>query len=139
MQKKRKSLDIWERTYADTQVKLQNQRNLLIAALTEICKEYNEVQCEILDVKLDQWKRHQRKAGVGDENELKVIQNLCEKMYEIIQSVKCMVESISINCADQEATKQSDLFMKIGILFQNLISSTFMIVKQPPQVYTLKS
>ena len=139
MQKKRKSLDIWERTYAETQVKLQNQRNLLIAAFTEICNEYNEVQSEILDVKLVQWKRHQRKAGVGDENELKVIQNLCEKMYEIIQSVKCMVESISINCADQEATKQSDLFMKVGILFQNLISSTFMIVKQPPQVHTLKS
>uniref|UniRef100_UPI00358E64A9 signal transducer and activator of transcription 5B-like isoform X2 n=1 Tax=Myxine glutinosa TaxID=7769 RepID=UPI00358E64A9 len=99
------------------------------------------LQTTILDDEIIQWKRRQQLVGNGGppEGSLETLQRWCEGLAEIVwqnrQQVKRLelqVQQLPMNGAAQECLV--DLNSKITALLSTLVTSTFVIERQPPQV-----
>lgn len=126
---KKKKLETAERASASKNADLENKRVKLIEFFWITFEEYNQVQNDVLENHLTQWKMKQRIEGYGDENDLLSLQKLCEDLVDNIVSLMKISEQISWD------PMEADMVQKQLITpFHNLVSSTFMVVKQPPQV-----
>jgi signal transducer and activator of transcription 5B len=101
------------------------------------------VQKEVLDTKLDAWKREQQLAGNGLQITqcLENIQEWCEGIAEILWTSRTMVKQLEIFWqeisrfqAAPTPTLLPDLIEGFTSLLTNLVTGTFIIEKQPPQV-----
>lgn len=138
MKKQKESL---EKAIRAKYINLTNQRTALTNAFKTIFEMYKEVQSVVLDKELIQWKREQQLAGNGynmNVGHLEVIQEWCEGLAEIIWTMKQQVKQLSglrEKVGDlQNSTSEPDLLMNITELLSNLVTGTFIIEKQPPQV-----
>lgn len=117
-------------------------RLVLADKLKQTFKELNVLQSQILDEELIRWKREQQLAGNGAvfNSNLDTIQEWCESLAELIwlnrQQIK-EVERLKQKLA-LEPPGVSDclpqLMADITNLLSSLVTSTFIIEKQPPQV-----
>merc|ERR1719461_611986 len=122
---------------------LNNQRMDLTTAYERIFASYTKVQNVVLERELIQWKREQQLAGNGFNNNvahLEVIQEWCEGLAQIVWNLKQQVkqlgnlfEKINSN-AGQSSDKLKHLIEMITESLTNLVTGTFIIEKQPPQV-----
>ncbi|GIY78909.1 signal transducer and activator of transcription 5B [Caerostris darwini] len=103
--------------------------------------ELNELQKRILDTELIKWKRAQQLHGNGEpfHNNLDQIQEWCEALADIIwqnrqqiRQVESLVTQVPIPGNTLE--KLPMLNSSITGLLSSLVTSTFIIEKQPPQV-----
>ncbi|XP_039268530.1 signal transducer and activator of transcription 5B-like isoform X2 [Styela clava] len=100
-----------------------------------------QLQNQILEEELIQWKRAQALAynGVQHENNLDQLQQWCERLAEIIwqnrqqiKKVELQRQQLPINNPGRDLLPE--LNSTITSLLSTLVTSTFIIEKQPPQV-----
>merc|ERR1712018_1091803 len=139
----RKELDKMKQAISEKYNMLNNQRMDLTTAYERIFASYTKVQNVVLEKELIQWKREQQLAGNGFNNNvahLEVIQEWCEGLAQIVWNLKQQVkqlgnlfEKINSN-AGQSSDKLKHLIEMITESLTNLVTGTFIIEKQPPQV-----
>ncbi|XP_038076620.1 signal transducer and activator of transcription 5A-like isoform X2 [Patiria miniata] len=100
----------------------------------------SQVQSKVLNDELKIWKRQQQLAGIGcsPEGSLDILQSWCESLAEItwqnrqqLKRIEQLKQQLPMNMPAQEMPDLSNSFT--GLL-SALVSSTFVIEKQPPQV-----
>merc|ERR1719232_520520 len=116
-------------------------RNSVMSDIVFTVREAKEVQAEVLDNELIAWKREQQLAGNGLQMtlSLETIQEWCESLATIIWSTRQHVkelERLKTNLPDNATTPitTQQLTAEITDLLSNLVTVTFIIEKQPPQV-----
>jgi len=120
---------------------LTNKRTELTTAFKQMYELYKEVQHVVLEKLLIQWKREQQLAGNGyDVNivQLEVLQEWCEGLADIIWTMRQQVKQLQglrekVGDPSGQAN-EPDLLTNITELLTNLVTGTFIIEKQPPQV-----
>ncbi|XP_061872767.1 signal transducer and activator of transcription 5B-like isoform X1 [Colius striatus] len=138
LQQKKASLEAWLHQEAQT---LQQYRMDLSEkhqkTLQLLCKQ----QTTILDDELIQWKCRQQLAGNGGppEGTLDVLQTWCEKLAEIIWQNRQQIRRAEHLCQQLPIPGPveemlSKLNGTITDIISALVTSTFIIEKQPPQV-----
>lgn len=123
---------------------LTTKRLELVDNFKMIIRQIQQIQNLVLNKYLSNWKLNQSKAGNGampmNMNSLDTIQSWCESLADIIWNTREAVRHVSKfkrqlgaeepNVPDYLPTLHSD----VTNLLMNLITSTFIIEKQPPQV-----
>lgn len=100
----------------------------------------NLLQSQVLDEELIRWKREQQLAGNGApfNNNLDTIQEWCEALAEVIWQNRQQIKRVEMLRAQLPIGQPSDaittLKSQITSLLSSLVTSTFIIEKQPPQV-----
>ncbi|XP_042239930.1 signal transducer and activator of transcription 5B-like isoform X2 [Homarus americanus] len=103
----------------------------------------NNLQQRILDEELINWKREQQMAGNGkpfNQNKLDQIQDWCEALAEIIWLNRFQIKECERHQTKIPITPPGGVDMlptlnsHITRLLSSLVTSTFIIEKQPPQV-----
>lgn len=109
----------------------------------ETCNKLTEVQTHFLDEQLISWKRQQQLAGNGApfDASLDTLQQWCENLAELIWSNRQQIKKVELLRAQLPINippGQQDLLpllnKTITGLLSSLVTSTFIIEKQPPQV-----
>lgn len=120
---------------------LVGKRSGLFNSYVEIYKSVRDVQAQVLDKELIRWKRDQQLAGNGHpiNMSLEVLQEWCEGLADIIWTMRQQVrqlEGLREKLGDSPNTGNllPDLLASITELLSNLVTGTFIIEKQPPQV-----
>ncbi|XP_061823075.1 signal transducer and activator of transcription 5B-like isoform X4 [Nerophis lumbriciformis] len=138
LQNKRATLETWLAREAST---LQKYRLDLSEQHQKTLVVLRKQQTLILDEELIQWKRRQQLAGNGGPHEggLDILQSWCEKLADLIWTNRQQIR----RC--EHLTQQlplpgpmEDLLNKLNAditdIISALVTSTFIIEKQPPQV-----
>jgi len=138
----KKQKEAMEKSIRNKYINLTNQRTALQNAFAQIYEEYKQVQNIVLDKELLTWQREQQMAGNGynmNMPHLEVIQEWCEGLADIIWTMKQQVKQLQnlrekVSDPQNNGDNKPDLLMDITKLLYNLVRSTFIIEKQPPQV-----
>ena len=121
---------------------LQRQQTL-INSYKDICLRVKEVQARVLDTILVEWKTAQKLSGNGRTitSNLDTIQEMCEGLADIIWTTRQQVKQLQdinsrmrVDDPHMASAVISELFSEFTELLSNLVSSTFVIEEQPPQV-----
>ncbi|NWT48162.1 STA5B protein, partial [Chroicocephalus maculipennis] len=138
LQQKKASLEAWLHREAQT---LQQYRVDLAEKHQKTLQLLRKQQTTILDDELIQWKRRQQLAGNGGppEGTLDVLQTWCEKLAEIIWQNRQQIRRAEHLCQQLPISGPveemlSELNGTITDIISALVTSTFIIEKQPPQV-----
>ncbi|MGH0156592.1 UNVERIFIED_CONTAM: hypothetical protein FKN15_031763 [Acipenser sinensis] len=138
LQTKRATVEAWLTREANT---LQKYRLDLAEKHQKTLQLLHKQQTIILDDELIQWKRRQQLSGNGGppEGGLDVVQSWCEKLAEInwqnrqqIRRAEHLRQQLPIPGPIEELL--TDLNKQITDIISALVTSTFIIEKQPPQV-----
>ncbi|XP_072343410.1 signal transducer and activator of transcription 5B-like isoform X1 [Scyliorhinus torazame] len=138
LQQKRTSVESWLQREAQT---LQQFRLDLAEKHQKTLQLLRKLQTIILDDELIQWKRRQQLAGNGGQSEgsLDVLQSWCEKLAETIWQNRQQIrraehqrQQLPIPGPVEELL--TELNATITDVISALVTSTFIIEKQPPQV-----
>ncbi|KAG8446643.1 hypothetical protein GDO86_014188 [Hymenochirus boettgeri] len=138
LQQRQASLEAWLQREAQT---LQQYRLDLSEKHQKTLQLLRKQQTIILDDELIQWKRRQQLAGNGGppEGSLDLLQTWCEKLAEIIwqnrqqiRRAEHLCQQLPIPGAVEELL--AELNATITDIISALVTSTFIIEKQPPQV-----
>jgi len=121
--------------------RLSSLRTDLVRDLVSNFHEVKEVQAQVLDKELINWKREQQLAGNGLNMTLSLesLQEWCEGLANIIWTMRQQIKQLELlnaQIADPatEANLLPELLSGITDLLSNLVTGTFIIEKQPPQV-----
>ncbi|XP_061447208.1 signal transducer and activator of transcription 5B isoform X2 [Rhineura floridana] len=138
LQQKKASLETWLHREAQT---LQQYRVKLAEKHQQTLALLRKQQTIILDDELIQWKRRQQLAGNGGpaEGPLDGLQAWCEKLAEIICQNRQQVRRAEHLCQQLPIPGPieemlADLNTTVTDIISALVTSTFIIEKQPPQV-----
>ncbi|BFZ06348.1 hypothetical protein BsWGS_09387 [Bradybaena similaris] len=123
---------------------LQNLRIELAKKYEETIIGLQELQKEILDNELISWKRRQQLAGNGlimTNSSLETLQQWCESLADLIwqnrQQIKKstqLQQQLPIKFPDNKEDLLPKLNDTITGLLSSLVTSTFIVEQQPPQV-----
>ncbi|XP_022191583.2 signal transducer and activator of transcription 5B [Nilaparvata lugens] len=118
-----------------------NMRYKIVERLKDTIQQLSLVQARILDEEMLRWKRNQQLSGNGANfnSNLDNIQDWCERLAELIwlnrQQIKEMERvTLKVNLNLPVNPDLRDLDSQITQLLSSLVTSTFVIEKQPPQV-----
>jgi signal transducer and activator of transcription 5B len=109
----------------------------------ETCQRLTDLQSHFLDEQLISWKRQQQLAGNGApfDASLDTLQQWCEHLAELIwqnrqqiKKVELLRAQLPINIPAGQQDHLPTLNTTITGLLSSLVTSTFIIEKQPPQV-----
>uniref|UniRef100_A0A672GXS4 Signal transducer and activator of transcription n=1 Tax=Salarias fasciatus TaxID=181472 RepID=A0A672GXS4_SALFA len=138
LQSKRATVEAWLTREATT---LQKHRLDLSEQHQKTLSVLRKQQTLILDEELIQWKRRQQLAGNGGPHEggLDVLQSWCEKLADLIwqnrqQIRRCEHLTQQLPLPGPMEELLSKLNADITDIISALVTSTFIIEKQPPQV-----
>uniref|UniRef100_A0A8D3CP85 Signal transducer and activator of transcription n=1 Tax=Scophthalmus maximus TaxID=52904 RepID=A0A8D3CP85_SCOMX len=138
LQSKRATVEAWLTREAST---LQKYRLDLSEQHQKTLSLLRKQQTLILDEELIQWKRRQQLAGNGGPHEggLDVLQSWCEKLADLIwqnrqQIRRCEHLTQQLPLPGPMEELLSKLNGDITDIISALVTSTFIIEKQPPQV-----
>jgi len=148
-------------TRLDNEQRLQKQKQTLDAQLSQnaqqllklrlalaeqhnvTCQNLSELQAHFLDEQLIGWKRMQQLAGNGAQFDasLDTLQQWCETLADLvwqnrqqIKKVELLRNQLPINLPPNTVDLIPALNSTITNLLSSLVTSTFIIEKQPPQV-----
>ncbi|XP_021562739.1 signal transducer and activator of transcription 5B isoform X3 [Carlito syrichta] len=138
LQQKQVALEAWLQREAQT---LQQYRVELAEKHQKTLQLLRKQQTIILDDELIQWKRRQQLAGNGGppEGSLDVLQSWCEKLAEIIWQNRQQIRRAEHLCQQLPIPGPveemlAEVNATITDIISALVTSTFIIEKQPPQV-----
>ncbi|XP_059047347.1 signal transducer and activator of transcription 5B [Achroia grisella] len=116
----------------------------LVDHLKENIGILGELQSQVLDGELIKWKREQQLSGNGVQMQtnLNVIQEWCELLADLIWTSRQQVNNVSRISSKALADARQpelinmldDMSKQVTSLLSTLVTSTFVIEKQPPQV-----
>ncbi|XP_026873290.1 signal transducer and activator of transcription 5B isoform X1 [Electrophorus electricus] len=138
LQSRKATLEAWLTREANT---LQEYRQDLAEKQQRTLALLRKQQTVIVDDELIQWKRRQQLAGNGgpSEGSLDILQSWCEKLADMIwqnrqqiRRVEHLTQQLPIPGPTEELLK--DLNATVTDIISALVTSTFIIEKQPPQV-----
>ncbi|XP_076437051.1 signal transducer and activator of transcription 5B-like [Babylonia areolata] len=114
-----------------------------------IVEELQNMQRRVLDMELINWKRRQQLGGNGEpppKSELDMLQIWCEHLAEIIWNIRQQIRRMSILCVqlpismpDGVVDQLPGLNDVITGMLSSLVTSTFIVEQQPPQVLKKES
>ena len=142
VKKHKTNKETMEKAIKQKYLNLSSQRSGLINAFVQIYRSVREVQMQVLDKELIRWKRDQQLAGNGHymKFSLETLQEWCEGLADIIWTMRQQVrqlEGLREKLGDPQNTNANilpGLLSEITELLSNLVTGTFIIEKQPPQV-----
>ncbi|XP_060795294.1 signal transducer and activator of transcription 5B [Neoarius graeffei] len=138
LQSRKATLEAWITREANT---LQKYRQDLAEKHQRTLTLLRKQQTVIVDDELIQWKRRQQLAGNGGppEGSLDILQSWCEKLADMVwqnrqqlRRVDHLTQQLPIPGPTEELLKE--LNATITDIISALVTSTFIIEKQPPQV-----
>uniref|UniRef100_A0A8C1WB64 Signal transducer and activator of transcription n=1 Tax=Cyprinus carpio TaxID=7962 RepID=A0A8C1WB64_CYPCA len=138
LQSRKSTLEAWLTREANT---LQKYRQELAEKHQRTLALLRKQQTVIIDDELIQWKRRQQLAGNGGPSEggLDILQAWCEKLADMIwqnrqqiRRVEHLTQQLPIPGPTEELL--TDLNATVTDIISALVTSTFIIEKQPPQV-----
>ncbi|KAB5555165.1 hypothetical protein PHYPO_G00030360 [Pangasianodon hypophthalmus] len=138
LQSRKATLEAWITREANT---LQKYRQDLAEKHQRTLALLRKQQTVIVDDELIQWKRRQQLAGNGGppEGSLDILQSWCEKLADMVwqnrqqlRRVDHLTQQLPIPGPTEELLKE--LNATITDIISALVTSTFIIEKQPPQV-----
>ncbi|KAL6474760.1 hypothetical protein MHYP_G00158000 [Metynnis hypsauchen] len=138
LQSRKATLEAWLTREANT---LQKYRQDLAEKQQRTLALLRKQQTVIVDDELIQWKRRQQLAGNGGppEGSLDILQSWCEKLADMIwqnrqqiRRVEHLTQQLPIPGPTEELLKE--LNSTVTDIISALVTSTFIIEKQPPQV-----
>ncbi|XP_053495649.1 signal transducer and activator of transcription 5B [Ictalurus furcatus] len=138
LQSRKATLEAWITREANT---LQKHRQDLAEKHQRTMALLRKQQTVIVDDELIQWKRRQQLAGNGGppEGSLDILQSWCEKLADMVwqnrqqlRRVDHLTQQLPIPGPTEELLKE--LNATITDIISALVTSTFIIEKQPPQV-----
>jgi len=115
----------------------------LVDFLKGTLERLNGLQSAVLDTELIRWKREQQMAGIGrpfEEARLDVIQEWCEQLADIIWQNRHQIKECQRLCSELNLNASGGLDLlpqlnaHITTLLSSLVTSTFVIEKEPTQV-----
>lgn len=125
-------------------LKIKQSQIVLVDRLKNNINTLRDLQSQVLDVELIKWKREQQLSGNGVpmQSNLNNIQEWCETLAELIWLTRQQVNNVSrIHSKSVPDLKEPHLLemldemgKTITSLLSTLVTSTFVIEKQPPQV-----
>ncbi|KAJ8920971.1 hypothetical protein NQ315_015765 [Exocentrus adspersus] len=142
LQKLQSQKDMLEKVLNQKVAGLMQSRLAVAEKMKETFQLVSQLQTHVLDEELIRWKREQQLAGNGANfnSNLDTIQEWCESLAELIwlnrQQLK-EVERLKVKLAlDPPGVTDilPQLLAEITQLLSTLVTSTFIIEKQPPQV-----
>jgi len=123
---------------------LNVHQTAVLSNMIQLFEQVKQLQTRVLDLELIGWKHRQKSAGNGykmPENKLDRLQVWCSGLAEIIWQMRQQVNTLkSLNSRfsdgnSQQQAQQIEMFLgNITELLSNLVTGTFVIEKQPPQV-----
>jgi len=122
---------------------MQHHQSQLIHTFANIYTTVKDVQVEVLDKQLIRWKRDQQLAGNGYQMNpgfLDTLQEWCEGLADIIWQLRQQVRQLEnlrtklITDPQNNDINLQELLASVTELLSNLVTGTFVIEKQPPQV-----
>jgi len=120
---------------------LANRRGELVTVLVENFKQVQELQAHVLDKELIDWKREQQLSGNGKTMSLslEVLQEWCEGLAQVLWEMRTQTKQLiqdkeQLADSNQATTALPELLKGVTGLLSNLVTGTFIIEKQPPQV-----
>nr|UCK81542.1 signal transducer and activator of transcription 1-alpha/beta-like protein [Arenicola marina] len=122
---------------------LLQARLQMVKEMHETCTSMSALQSHILDEQLISWKRQQQLAGNGVpfEGGLEMLQQWCDSLADIIWQNRLQIKNfevlrsqLPINVPPDQQDLLPVLNTSITGLLSTLVTSTFLIEKQPPQV-----
>ncbi|XP_018013071.1 signal transducer and activator of transcription 5B [Hyalella azteca] len=122
---------------------LIQKRMALVQKLQGTLDALTGLQQRVLDHELISWKREQQMAGNGkpfDENRLNLIQEWCEHLAEIIWQTRHQIKECERQCRKLPLSPTGgvdllpSLDQHVTRLLSSLVTSTFIIEKEPTQV-----
>lgn len=140
LQKQKQSIDT---TLSQNAQQLLKMRLQLADKHHKTCQRLSELQAHFLDEQLITWKRQQQLAGNGApfDASLDTLQQWCESLAELIwqnrqqiKKVELLRAQLPINIPPGQQDRLPVLNSSITGLLSSLVTSTFIIEKQPPQV-----
>lgn len=142
LEKLRRQKELMEQALSQKVAGLIQMRLTLADKLKDTCDHLSALQLRVLDGELTRWKREQQLAGNGAlfNSNLDAIQDWCESLAELIwlnrQQIKEAEHLKQKLKLDQEGMVNllPSLNAQITQLLSQLVTSTFIIEKQPPQV-----
>ena len=120
-----------DRAYQSKTITLNADERKLMSNLDVVCEKYKNVQENVLDKELMQWKKDQRHFGISESDKLKKIKKWCEDLADIICNMRQLVKQLEDLMPSNDVKL---LLKKIITLLQNLVTGTFIIEQQPQQV-----
>lgn len=138
LQSRKSTLETWLTREANT---LQKYRQELAEKHQRTLALLRKQQTVIVDDELIQWKRRQQLAGNGGPSEggLDILQAWCEKLADMIwqnrqqiRRVEHLTQQLPIPGPTEELL--TELNAIVTDIISTLVTSTFIIEKQPPQV-----
>ncbi|XP_045489138.1 signal transducer and activator of transcription 5B isoform X4 [Pieris rapae] len=116
----------------------------LVDHMKENIANLRQLQSQVLDEELIKWKREQQLSGNGVpmQSNLNTIQEWCELLADLIWSTRQQVNNVArINSKTIVELRQphlvemlDEMSKQVTSLLSTLVTSTFVIEKQPPQV-----
>ncbi|RWS07662.1 signal transducer and activator of transcription 5B-like protein [Dinothrombium tinctorium] len=140
LQKDKDALDSALRHRAASLVQM---RNVWVDKHFDTFNSLNRLQMKVLDEELIRWKRGQQLAGNGAffDNNLEKIQEWCECVADVTWQTRQQLERVLSLCTQLPFQTQHSPVDRIAILkkqinnlLSNLVTTTFILEKQPPQV-----
>ncbi|XP_066996363.1 signal transducer and activator of transcription 5B isoform X2 [Anabrus simplex] len=140
--KLRRQKEMLEQMLNQKVASLMQLRLTLADKLKDTISHLNTLQSRVLDDELIRWKREQQLQGNGAQfnNNLDNIQEWCESLAEIIWSNRQQIKEterlkLKFNLDPQGVVDiLPNLNNQITQLLSSMVTSTFIIEKQPPQV-----
>ncbi|XP_052873555.1 signal transducer and activator of transcription 5A-like [Anopheles cruzii] len=119
----------------------------LVDGFRNMIKSTGDVQAKVLNEYLVQWKTNKLlhpNACPNTECDLRVIQGWCESLAEIMLTTKNQIELALMNVANRRMVYNvsemlSQALNDVKGLLKTLITQTFIIEKQPPQVIATRT
>lgn len=136
-----------ERYLANCQNQVQNKRIVLVSAFKEAADLIKQVYELVVVQQLGQWKINQVQAGNGAQfvNNLDSIQQWCEQLVENLWSTITQIQMLykASQAFSMEVVPVLDnlypVHKDLNILLKDLVTNSFVIEKQPPQVMKTKT
>ena len=157
MKRERDAITQKNTVQTDLQAKAQEIMDLrmgLVGKYQRAFQGLTDVQKKVVDVELISWKRKQQLSGNGapvDSNLLDRLQSWCESLAEIIWKNRQQILQFEVlrsrlplnNATDGQTDVLTDVLtdlnQKITGLLSSLVTSTFIVEQQPPQVLKKES
>lgn len=140
----RVQIDEMERKLNVLVAQINQSQMELVDHMKENIANLRQLQSQVLDEELIKWKREQQLSGNGVimHSNLNTIQEWCELLADLIWSTRQQVGNVArINGKTIAELRQphltemlDDMGKQVTSLLSTLVTSTFVIEKQPPQV-----
>jgi len=139
--KGKQNVEKMQQQVAQKHTLMTNRRGELVRTMVANYQQVQELQTHVLDKELINWKREQQLSGNGKQMalSLETLQEWCEGLAQILWEMRTQTKQLQHDKEQlvdnsQHTVALPELLKGVTTLLSNLVTGTFIIEKQPPQV-----